>query len=68
MPLPGFEGSLKGDFNLPSRGNIRGLDLNIAALVNALAGANLGVNYVERKSNHIKPTKFRRIEAEDLNE
>jgi len=33
-----------------------------------LAGANLGMNHVERESNHIKPTEFGGTEAEDPNE
>ncbi len=65
---PGFEGGLEEGFNPPPGGNARGLDPNVAALVNALAGANLGVNHVERELNHIKPTEFERTEAEDPNE
>src|SRR6266498_4942485 len=68
LPPSGFEGGLGGDFNPPLGGNARGLDPNVAALVNALTGANLGVNHVERESNHVKPTEFRGTEAEDLNE
>jgi len=45
-----------------------GLDPNVAALVNALTGANLEINYVERESNHVKPTEFGETEAEDPNE
>ncbi len=65
---PGFKGGLGEGFNLPPRGNVRGLDPNVAALVNTLIGANLGINHVKRESNHIKPTKFRGTEAEDPNE
>ncbi len=64
----GFGGGLGGGFNLPPGGNAKGLDLNVTALVNILTGANLGINYVERESNHVKPTEFRGIEAEDPNE
>src|SRR6266540_5241929 len=57
-PLPfllqGFGGGLGESFNLPLGENARGLDLNVAALVNALIGANLRVNYAERESNHVK--------------
>src|SRR6266498_30591 len=58
----GFGGGLEGGFNLPSEGNAGGLDLNVAALVNALTEANLGINYIDRESNHVKPTEFGRTE------
>src|SRR6266498_3587920 len=61
---PGF----RGGFNPPPGGNARGLDPNVAALVNVLTGANLGINHVERESNHVKPTEFGGTEAEDPNE
>ncbi len=48
--------------------NARGLDPNVAVLVNALTGANLGVNHVDRESNHVKPIEFGGTEAEDPNE
>src|SRR6266498_3263478 len=64
LPSPGFGGGLGGGFN-PSLG---GLDSNVAALINALTGANLGVNNVERESNHVKLTEFGGTEAEDPNE
>src|SRR6266542_2507799 len=67
LPPPGFRGGLGEGFNLPLRGNARGLDPNVAALVNALTGANLGINHVKRESNHIKLTKFRGTEAKDPN-
>src|SRR6266540_618668 len=69
-PLPplGFREGLEGGFNPLPGGNARGLDSNIAALVNALAGVNLRINHVERESNHVKPTKFGGIEVEDPNE
>ncbi len=66
--LPGFRRGLGGGFNPPPEGNARGLDPNVAALVNALTGANLGINHIERESNHVKLTEFRRTEAEDSNE
>ena len=67
LPLPGFGGGLGGGFN-PSPGeNARGLDPNVAALVNTLTGANLGINHAERESNHVKLTEFRGTEVEDPN-
>src|SRR6266540_3742339 len=68
LPPPGFGGGLGGGFNPPPGGNAGGLDPNVTALINALAGANLGVNHVDRESNHVKPTEFGGIEAEDPNE
>ncbi len=54
--------------NLPSGKNAEGLNPNVIALINALTEANLGINYVERESNHIKLIEFRGTEAEDFNE
>ncbi len=68
LPSSGFGGGLGGGFNPPSGENAEGLDPNVAALVNALIGANLGVNYAERESNYVKLTEFERTEAEDPNE
>ncbi len=68
LPPPGFRGGLGGGFNPPLGGNAEGLDPNVAALVNALTGVNLGVNHIERESNHVKLTEFRGTEAEDPNE
>src|SRR6266498_1300609 len=45
LPPSGFRRGLKGGFNLLPRGNARRLDPNIAALVNALTGVNLGINH-----------------------
>ncbi len=59
LPLPEFGEGLRGGFNPLLGGNARGLDLNVAVLVNALAGVNLGMNHIERESNHIKLTEFR---------
>jgi len=67
LPPSGFGRGLGGGFNLPPGGNAGGLDPNIAVLVNALTGANLGVNHVERESNHVKITEFEGTEAEDPN-
>src|SRR6266542_5361751 len=47
LPLSGFGGGLGGGFNPPPGGNAGGLDPNVAALVNALTGANLGTNHAE---------------------
>ncbi len=68
LPPPGFGGGLGGGFNPPPGGNAGGLDPNVAALVNALTGANLEVNHVERESNHVKLTEFGGTEAENPNE
>ncbi len=68
LPLSEFRKDLGGDFNSPLGGNAEGLNSNIAALVNTLTGANLGINHVERESNYVKPTEFEGIEAEDPNE
>src|SRR6266540_7480159 len=67
LPPPGFGGGLGGGFNPPPGGNAEGLDPNVAALVNILSGANLGVNHVDRESNHVKLTEFGGTEAEDPN-
>src|SRR6266540_2684757 len=68
LPSPGFGGGLGGGFNPPPGGNAGGLDPNVAALINALTGANLEVNHVERESNHVKLIEFGGTEAEDPNE
>src|SRR6266542_1844545 len=67
LPLSEFGGGFRGGFNPPPGGNARGLDPNVAALVNVLTGANLGINHVEKESNHVKPTEFGGTEAEDPN-
>ncbi len=67
LPPSGFGGGLGGGFNSPP-GNTKGLDPNVAALVNALTGANLEINHIERESNHVKSTEFGGTEAEDPNE
>jgi len=68
LPLSGFEKGLKEGFNPPPGENVKGLVPNVAALVNALTEANLGINHIERELNHIKPTEFRGTETEDPNE
>ncbi len=68
LPLSGFRRGLGGGFNPLPGGNVRGLDPNVTALVNALTGANLGISHIERESNHVKLIEFRGIEAEDPNE
>src|SRR6266540_6054699 len=65
LPPPGFGGGLGGGFNPPPRENAGGLDPNVAVLVNALIGANLEINHVDRESNHVKLTEFGGTEAED---
>src|SRR6266498_944269 len=67
LPPSGFGGGLGEDFNLPPERNAEGIDPNIAALVNVLTGANLGINHIEKESNYIKPTEFRVTEVEDPN-
>ncbi len=67
MPLLGFEGDLEEGFNPLPEENTEGLDLNIVALVNVLTGANLKINYIEKESNHVKPTEFEGMEVEDPN-
>ena len=37
-------------------------------MVNALIRVNLGINHVERESNHVKLTEFRGTEVENPNE
>ncbi len=68
LPLSGFREGLGGSFNLPLGENARGLDLNVTALVNALTGANLEINHIERESNYVKLTEFGGTEVEDSNE
>ena len=68
LPPPGFRKGLGGGFNPPPGGNTKGLDPNIAALVNTLTGTNLGINHTKRESNHIKLTEFRGTEIKDSNE
>src|SRR6266542_3437803 len=51
LPLSGFGEGLGGGFNPLPEGNAGGLDSNVAALVNALTGANLGINHIDRESN-----------------
>jgi len=68
LPLSGFGEGLGGGFNPLPEGNAGGLDSNVAALVNALTGANLGINHIDRESNHVKLIEFGGIEAEDPNE
>src|SRR6266498_1616506 len=45
LPLLG----LGEGFNLPPRGNTEGLDSNVAVLVNALTGINLGINHIKKE-------------------
>jgi len=56
------------DFNPPPGENARGIDPNVTALVNILAGVNLRINHRERESNYVKSTEFRGTEVEDPNE
>jgi len=65
--LSDFEKGLEGGFNLLLKENLKGLDSNIITLINALIEINLRINYIKKKSNYIKPIKFRRIEIKDSN-
>src|SRR6266540_1183424 len=67
LPLSGFEEGLGEGFNPLLGRNAERLDLNVTALINALTGANLEINHVERESNHVKLTEFRETEVEDPN-
>ncbi len=62
--------NLGGGNPLPNNNNLPpgGLDLNVAALVNALTGMNLTGGYYLRKGSFIKLTKFGETEIEDPNE
>src|SRR6266542_3434796 len=59
---PGGGGN-PGNINNPG-----GLDPNIAALVNALTGMNIGRGYAPRKGSFVKPGEFGGTETEDPNE
>ncbi len=63
LPLSGFGGG----FNSLPKKKLRELDPNIAILVNTLMRVNLKINYIERKSNHMKLIKFRKMKVEDPN-
>src|SRR6266540_4136148 len=49
-------------------GNPGGLDPNVAALVNALTGMNIGGGYAPREGSFVKPGEFGGTETEDPNE
>src|SRR6266498_3545473 len=48
--------------------NPGGLDPNVAALVNALTGMNIGGGYAPREGSFVKPGEFGGTETEDPNE
>src|SRR6266508_3478343 len=52
----------------PGGGNPGGLDPNVAALVNALTGMNIGGGYAPREGSFVKPGEFGGTETEDPNE
>src|SRR6266540_328086 len=49
-------------------GNPGGLDPNVAALVNALTGMNIGGGHAPREGSFVKPGEFGGTETEDPNE
>ncbi len=60
-----------GGFNLLSNNNnssLKGLDLNITVLVNALTEMNLMEEHYLKEGSFIKSIKFKRTEIENLNE
>src|SRR6266542_621599 len=78
-PPPGFGGGFGGGFGRGNPGgnpggppggggNLGGLDPNVAALVNALTGMNIGGGYASRKGSFVKPGEFGGTETEDPNE
>jgi len=58
---------LERGFNSPSERNAGRLDPNVVALINALTGTNLKINYIERESKYVKLTEFEETEAENPN-
>jgi|SRR6266498_602604 len=66
---PGREGNSGGP---PGEGNPEnnpgGLDLNMAALVNALIGMNIEGGYTPREGSFVKLAEFGGTETEDSNE
>src|SRR6266540_1057192 len=82
-PLPGFGGGFRGGNpggppggpggppgggNPANINNPGGLDPNVAALVNALTGMNIGGGYAPREGSFVKPGEFGGTETEDPNE
>ena len=82
-PPPGFEGGFGRGFGgnsggnpegppggggNPENNNLGGLDPNVAALVNALIGMNIGGGYAPREGSFVKPGEFGGTETEDPNE
>jgi len=59
-----FNLSLNNNNNLP----LKGLDLNVVVLVNALTGMNLIGEYFPREKSFIKFIEFARTEIENPNE
>ena len=64
----GNPGGPPGGGNPANINNPGGLDPNVAALINALTGMNIGGGYTPRKSSFVKPAEFGRTETKDLNE
>src|SRR6266498_2511056 len=65
---PGGPGGPPGGGGNPENINPGGLDPNIAALVNALTGMNIGGGYVPKEGSFIKLGEFGGTETEDSNE
>src|SRR6266540_3467475 len=61
-------GPPEGGGNPANINNPGGLDPNVAALVNALTGMNIGGGYTPREGNFVKPGEFGGTETEDPNE
>ena len=62
--------NIEGFNPLPNNNNnssSKGLNSNVAALVNALTGINLIGEYYPREESFIKPTEFGGTEIEDSN-
>ncbi len=61
-------GGPPGGGNPANINNPGGLDPNVAALINALTGMNIGGGYAPREGSFVKPGEFGGTETEDLNE
>ncbi len=68
-PLGGPPGGPSGGGgNLRNINNPGGLDPNVAALVNALTGMNIGGGYASREGSFVKSGEFGETETENPNE
>src|SRR6266508_4514452 len=64
----GNPGGPPGGGGNPENNNLGGLDPNVATLVNALTGMNIGGGYTSREGSFVKPGEFGGTETEDPNE